>query len=105
MASLILLDAKLGKKACFFIYALENNSSDIFKRIIVSLESFFDIQLTNISFCIENCWRKRSCCKDTTQEDKTEEDKKRIHKLFDFKPHITNEDVTDFKSFLYKKVK
>ena len=101
MAALKILDSKL--KSCFMRSCLEKESIDMFKRMVIVLESVYKIKLSNISFCVENCLQKQ-CCQSKQENSTQKEIVSLLQEYFSVPIELKSDVVDDFKVFLYSHV-
>ena len=72
MAALKIMDSKMT--GCFLKGSLQQESMAKFKKILAVIQSFYQIELPNLKFCVDSCYPRTKCVQKKTRKFKPTRD-------------------------------
>ena len=98
MAALKIMDSKMT--GCFLKGSLQQESMAKFKKILAVIQSFYQIELPNLKFCVDSCYPKTKCVQKKQENSNQQEIVDLIQKYCFVRLDRDNNDVKVFKSFV-----
>ena len=94
-AGFLMLDDRLDK--CFLQF-LEPSSIEIFKKLILSVQAFYNLEFPNLSSCLDKCSKMHGKCSPTSRH--CDDLQKTIKQHCDVKVNLNHDLVLNFRKYI-----